>query len=226
MPTVTTIAIDGPVASGKTVVGLRIADAMGTRFLDSGAMYRAVTLAALRGSVPLSDDDALMHCAIMAELSLGDAPDGTRVLLDGEDVTDRLRDPEVEGAVSRVAAVAGVRQVLVSKQKAVAADGPIVMVGRDIGTVVLVNADLKVFLQASVEERAKRRHAERVGTDKETSLEAVEAALKERDYIDSHRAASPLRAAGDAVAIDTDGLSIDQVVERILELVSERSKHA
>ncbi len=226
MPTVTTIAIDGPVASGKTVVGMRIADAMGTRFLDSGAMYRAVTLAALRGSVSLSDDDALTHCAIVAELSLGDAPDGTRVLLDGEDVTDRLRDSEVEGTVSRVAAVAGVRHVLVSKQQAVAADGSIVMVGRDIGTVVLVNADLKVFLQASVEERAKRRHEERVGTDKETSLEAVEAALKERDYIDSHRAASPLRAAEDAVAIDTDGLSIDQVVERILELVSERSKHA
>ena len=226
MPTVTTIAIDGPVASGKTVVGMRIADAMGTRFLDSGAMYRAVTLAALRGSVPLSDDDALMHCAIVAELSLGDAPDGTRVLLDGEDVTDRLRGIEVEGAVSRVAAVAGVRQVLVSKQQAVAADGPIVMVGRDIGTVVLVNADLKVFLQASVGERAKRRHAEWVGTDKETSLEAVEAALKERDYIDSHRAASPLRPAEDAVAIDTDGMGIDQVVERILELVSERSEHA
>ena len=226
MPTVTTIAIDGPVASGKTVVGMRIADAMGIRFLDSGAMYRAVTLAALRGSVSLSDDDALANCASMAELSLGDAPVGTRVLLDGEDVTDRLRDPEVEGAVSRVAAVAGVRHVLVSKQQAVAADGPIVMVGRDIGTVVLLNADVKVFLQASVEERAKRRHEERVGTDKETSLEAVEAALKERDYIDSHRAASPLRLAEDAVAIDTDRLSIDQVVERVLELVSERSKHA
>ena len=226
MPTVTTIAIDGPVASGKTVVGMRIADAMGTRFLDSGAMYRAVTLAVLRGSISLSDDDALTHCAIVAELSLGDAPNGTRVLLDGEDVTDRLRDSAVEGAVSRVAAVAGVRHVLVSKQQAVAADGPIVMVGRDIGTVVLVNADLKVFLQASVEERAQRRHAERVGTDKETSLEAVEAALKERDYIDSHRAASPLRPAEDAVAIDTDGLGVEQVVERILELVSERSEHA
>ncbi len=226
MPTVTTIAIDGPVASGKTVVGMRIADAMGTRFLDSGAMYRAVTLAVLRGSISLSDDDALTHCAIVAELSLGDTPDGTRVLLDGEDVTDRLRDSAVEGAVSRVAAVAGVRHVLVSKQQAVAADGPIVMVGRDIGTVVLVNADLKVFLQASVEERAQRRHAERVGTDKETSLEAVEAALKERDYIDSHRAASPLRPAKDAVAIDTDGLGVEQVVERILELVSERSEYA
>ena len=169
MPTVTTIAIDGPVASGKTVVGMRIADALGIRFLDSGAMYRAVTLAALRGSLSLSDDDALTSCASMAELSLGDAPVGTRVLLDGEDVTDRLRDPEVEGAVSRVAAVAGVRHVLVSKQQAVAADGPIVMVGRDIGTVVLLNADVKAFLQASVE-GAGQASTRRAGRDGQGDL--------------------------------------------------------
>lgn len=226
MPTVTTIAIDGPVASGKTVVGRLVADALGFRFLDSGAMYRAITLAAIRGGVPMADDDALTACAIAADLSLGDAPEGTRVLLDGEDVTDHLRNPEVEGSVSRVAAVAGVRHVLVAKQQAVALDGAIVMVGRDIGTVVLADADVKAFLQASVEERAKRRHAERVGTDKETSLEAVEAALKERDFLDSHRAASPLRPAEDAVVIETDSLTIEQVVERVLELAAERSENA
>ena len=225
MPTVTTIAIDGPVASGKTVVGRRVADALGFRFLDSGAMYRAVALAAIRDSVPITDD-ALTACAIAADLSLGDAPEGTRVLLDGNDVTDRLRDADVEAIVSRVAAVAGVRNVLVGKQQAVAADGAIVMVGRDIGTVVLVDADVKAYLRASVEERAKRRHAERVGTDKETSLAAVEAALKERDYIDSHREASPLRPAEDAVVIETDGLSVEQVVERVLELAAERSGNA
>ncbi len=226
MPTVTTIAIDGPVASGKTVVGRRVADALGFRFLDSGAMYRAVTLAALRGDVPLTDDDALTACAVASDLSLGDAPEGTRVLLDGDDVTDKLRGPDVEGVVSRVAAVAGVRHVLVAKQQAVAADGAIVMVGRDIGTVVLARADVKAYLQASVEERAKRRHSERLGTDKETSLEAVEAALRERDHIDSSREASPLQPAEDAVVIDTDSLTIEQVVERVLELAGERSGNA
>ncbi|MDE2969981.1 MAG: (d)CMP kinase [Chloroflexota bacterium] len=225
MPKVATIAIDGPVASGKTVVGRRVADALGFRFLDSGVMYRAVSLSALRNGVPI-EDDALTTCASDSDLSLGDSPEGTRVLLDGEDITDRLRDPEVEGVVSRVAAMAGVRRVLVAKQQAVAADGPIVMVGRDIGTVVLADADVKAYLLASVEERAKRRHAERAGTDKETSLEAVEAALKDRDYIDSHRAASPLRPAEDAVVIDTDSLTIDQVVERVIELAAERSGNA
>ena len=226
MPTVTTIAIDGPVASGKTVVGRRVADALGFRFLDSGAMYRAVTLAALRGGALLADDVALTACAIASELSLGDAPEGTRVLLDGEDVTDELRGPEVEGAVSRVAAVAGVRHVLVEKQQAVAAEGAIVMVGRDIGTVVLADADVKAYLQASVEERAKRRHAERLGTNKETSLEAVEEALRSRDHIDSSREASPLRPAEDAVVIDTDSLTIEQVVEKVLNLAAERSGNA
>ena len=226
MPKVAAIAIDGPVASGKTVVGRRVADALGFRFLDSGVMYRAVSLAALRGGVPIADDDALTACASASDIALADGPDGARVLLDGEDVTGRLRDPEVEGIVSRVAAVAGVRRVLVAKQQAVAADGPIVMAGRDIGTVVLPDAAVKAYLQASVEERAKRRHAERAGTESETSLEAVEAALRNRDYIDSHRAASPLRPAEDAVVIDTDGLTIDQVVERVLELAAERSGNA
>lgn len=225
MPNVAAIAIDGPVASGKTVVGRLVADALGFRFLDSGVMYRAVSLAALRGAVPIADDTLTM-CAADAEISLADSSHGTRVLLGGEDVSDRLRDPEVEGIVSRVAAVAGVRHVLVAKQQAVAADGPIVMVGRDIGTVVLPDADVKAFLLASVEERAKRRHAERLGTDGETSLEAVETALKERDYIDSHRSASPLRPADDAVIIDTDSLTIDQVVERVLGLAAERSRNA
>ena len=196
------------------------------RFLDSGAMYRAVTLAAIRDGIPLSNDASVAACARAVELTLSFGPKGTRVLLDGQDVTDRLRDAVVEGGVSQVAAIAGVRRVLVAKQQAVASDGPIVMVGRDIGTVVLVDADVKVYLQASVEERAKRRHAEEAGTAKETSLEAVEAALRERDFIDSHRTASPLRPAEDAVVIDTDGLGITEVVERVLALAAERGAHA
>lgn len=226
MPTVTSIAIDGPVASGKTVVGRRVADALGFRFLDSGAMYRAVTLAALRSGVFLSDDNALAACASASDIALGDAPEGARVLLDGDDVTEDLRGPDVEGSVSRVAAVASVRHVLVAKQQEIAAGGAIVMVGRDIGTVVLADADVKAYLHASVEERAKRRHAERMGTDKATSLQAVEEALRARDHIDSSREASPLRPAEDAVVIDTDGLTVEQVVARVLELAAERSGNA
>lgn len=194
------------------------------RFLDSGAMYRAVTLAAIRDGIPLSDDEAVTARA--DEISLSFGREGARVLLAGEDVTERLRDAAVEGGVSRVAAIAGVRQALVAKQQAVAADGPIVMAGRDIGTVVLVDAGVKVYLQASVEERATRRHAEEAGTAKETSLEAVETALRERDRIDSHRAASPLRPAKDAVVIDTDGLGVTEVVDRVLALAAERGGHA
>ncbi len=189
-------------------------------------MYRAVTLAALRGAVPLADDDAVTACATDAALGLSDTAEGTRVMLEGEDVTDQLRIAEVEAAVSRVAEIAGVRHVLVAKQQEVAADGSIVMVGRDIGTVVLVEADIKVYLQASVEERAKRRHEERVGTPRETSLEEVESALRSRDYIDSNRDASPLRPAGDAVVIETDHLAIEQVVERVLQLAAERTGDA
>lgn len=223
MPKVSTIAIDGPVASGKTVVGRRLAKKLGFQFLDTGLMYRAVTLAALQGSVPLSDDTALATLASQAGITVSDTPRGTRVYLNNQDVTDFLRDPEVEVAVSRVSEVAGVRAVLVTKQREMASAGSIVMVGRDIGTVVLADADVKVYLQASVQERAKRRHSEQIGTEDETSAEAVQEKLEARDLQDSQRAASPLRPADDAQVMHTDGLSIEQVVDQIVQLVAARS---
>ncbi len=223
MPKVSTIAIDGPAASGKTVVGRQLALQLGFQFLDTGLMYRAITLAAIQHSTPLSNDVALTALASTTQITVTDTPQGTRVFLNNQDVTDSLRDPEVEAAVSLVSAIAGVRAVLVAKQRAIAEDGAIIMAGRDIGTVVLADADVKVYLQASAGERAKRRQREQPGADDKPSVGAVQTNLEARDLQDSQRAASPLRPAEDAHIIMTDGLSIEQVVAEILKLVTARS---
>ncbi len=223
MPKVSTIAIDGPAASGKTVVGRLVSVRLGFQFLDTGLMYRAVTLAAIQQSTPLSDDVALATLAGETEIAITDTPDGTRVVVNSADVTDSLRDTKVEAAVSQVSAVAGVRAVLVAKQRDMAEAGSIVMAGRDIGTVVLANADIKVYLQASAEERAKRRGLEKSGAKDKASAGAVQKDLEARDKQDSQRTASPLRPADDAHIIQTDGLSIEQVVAEILQLIAARS---
>ena len=223
MPKVSTIAIDGPAASGKTVVGRLVSVRLGFQFLDTGLMYRAVTLAAIQQSTPLSDDVALATLAGEAEIAITDTPDGTRVVVNSADVTDSLRDAKVEAAVSQVSAVAGVRAVLVAKQRDIAEAGSIVMAGRDIGTVVLADADIKVYLQASAEERAKRRGLEKSGAKDKASVGAVQKDLEARDKQDSKRTASPLRPADDAHIIQTDGLSIEQVVAEILQLIAARS---
>ena len=223
MPKVSTIAIDGPAASGKTVVGRLVSVRLGFQFLDTGLMYRAVTLAAIQQSTPFSDDVALATLAGETEIAITDTPDGTRVVVNSEDVTDSLRDAKVEAAVSQVSAVAGVRAVLVAKQRDMAEAGSIVMAGRDIGTVVLANADIKVYLQASAEERAKRRGLEKSGAKDKALAGAVQKDLEARDKQDSQRTASPLRPANDAHIIQTDGLSIEQVVAEILQLIAARS---
>jgi len=223
VPKVSTIAIDGPAASGKTVVGRLVSVRLGFQFLDTGLMYRAVTLAAIQQSTPLSDDVALATLAGETEIAITNTPDGTRVVVNSADVTDSLRDTKVEAAVSQVSAVAGVRAVLVAKQRDMAEAGSIVMAGRDIGTVVLANADIKVYLQASAEERAKRRGLEKSGAKDKASAESVQKDLEARDKQDSQRTASPLRAADDAHIIQTDGLSIEQVVAEILQLIAARS---
>lgn len=223
MPKVSTIAIDGPAASGKTVVGRLVSVRLGFQFLDTGLMYRAVTLAAIQQSTPLSDDVALATLAGETEIAITDTPDGTRVVVNSADVTDSLRDTKVEAAVSQVSAVAGVRAVLVAKQRDMAEAGSIVMAGRDIGTVVLANADIKVYLQASAEERAKRRGLEKSGAKDKALVGAVQKDLEARDKQDSQRTASPLRPADDAHIIQTDGLSIEQVVAEILQLIAARS---
>lgn len=206
------IAIDGPVASGKTVVGRAVAGRLGYRFLDTGSMYRAVTWTAIRRGVDLDDHTALAFLARSVDMRL---EAGDRLIVDGEDATDHLRDDDVERAVSPVSAVPGVRTALVSQQRAVADRGPIVMVGRDIGTAVLPDAQIKVFLQASSEVRARRRHNQNRDRDGSISYERVSDDLARRDKIDSGRAMSPLRPAPDAIVIDTAAMTVDQVIDQV-----------
>lgn len=213
------VALDGPASSGKSSVGAAVAATLGLRFLDTGLIYRAMTAMALREGVALDDAGALVPLA--ARVYLGDDGTGqlTRVLLDGRDATDWMRSDAVDGAVSAVARVPEVRTALLARQRALAADGGIVVVGRDIGTVVLPDADLKVFLDASVEARAGRRIAER-GLDPEGhEAEVVRERLRTRDDQDRNRAVAPLRAADDAVHVANDGTfeeAVDSVVTAIV----------
>jgi len=202
------------VASGKSAVGSRVARALGYRFIDTGVMYRAVTWLALERGVGLEDEAALTHLAESSRLEV----EPERVVIDGSDVTERLRSPEVGEAVSLVSRVPGVRHAMVAQQRRLAEAGGVVMVGRDIGTVVLPDAPVKVYLDASVEERVRRRLDELAEAGKEVSLQQVRDELALRDAIDSERATSPLRPADDATVIHTDDLSLDEVVERILKL--------
>lgn len=217
MPTSIAIAIDGPVASGKTAVGRLVAQLAGFRFLDTGAMYRAVTLAALERGTPLTEKDGLAELAELAEtITIGLTADG--VSLDGRDVTAHLRDTAVDRAVSAVSRVSGVRTALVRQQRAIAADGSIVVVGRDIGTVVLPGAALKVYLTADVQVRARRRHLEMEAHGEAADYSQVDGDLARRDRIDTERSDSPLRPADDAVIIDTDELEVEEVAREVLGL--------
>lgn len=200
-------------------MGSRVARDLGYRFVDTGAMYRAVTVAALQEGLDLNDENALAELADRVSLRIEPAPPGPdRVFVDGADVTERLRNAETGEAVSLVSRVPRVRQAMVKLQRELAAEGGIVMAGRDIGTVVLPDAPLKVYLDASREERVRRRHEELRAAGAEVSSEEVREELDLRDAIDSQRAASPLRPAEDAAHLDTDHLSLNQVVARILEL--------
>lgn len=216
------IAIDGPGASGKSAVGSRVAARLGLPFVDTGAMYRAVTWLALERGIAVTDAGALAALAHAADIEVAPPPPGSReyatIRIDGKDATPHLRDTAVERAVSPVSAVAEVRRVMVDLQRR-AATGSIVMAGRDIGTVVLPDADVKVYLDASPEVRARRRLDELAARGVVTTYQEVLADLLRRDEIDSTRAVAPLRPAADATVIVTDGLTIGQVVERVLELV-------
>jgi cytidylate kinase len=214
------IAIDGPVAAGKTVVGLKLARRLGFQFLDTGIMYRAITWLALQRAIPMDDTHALGELAHQVPIQLK-GQSGTQVLVGGHEISGELRDPDVERHVSLVARVPEVRQALVSQQRRLAAAGKLVMVGRDIGTVVLPDADLKVFMSASPEERARRRWREMQQNSRDVEYLQVLQEIKGRDYIDSHRPASPLTPAQDARLVDTEGLTEDQVVELILGMVQD-----
>lgn len=214
-----TIAIDGPGASGKSVVGRRVADALGMRLLDTGAMYRAATLVALRAGVDVGDEDAVARLASSLEMNLTSVETGERLLVDGRDLTDLLRTPEVDGSVSEVSRIPAVRSVMVGRQRAIATEGPIVMVGRDIGTVVLPSATLKVFLTASAETRAQRRYLELLQKGEEADRDEITAALKHRDKIDAARKDSPMKPADDAVLVETDRLDVEEVVQIIVSRI-------
>lgn len=214
----TTIAIDGPAASGKSTVGEALAERLNYLYLDTGVMYRAVTWAALQRDISVEDEEALTELAEQLDIKITDATeeDGRQytVLADEVDITWAIRTPEVDAHVSTVSAHAGVRRALVPKQRRVARDEPVVMVGRDIGTVVLPDADLKIYLDATVEERAERRWRELRDRDKnEVDYQDVLESMRRRDRIDSNRDVSPLRPAEDAVIIDTTDLSVGEVVD-------------
>lgn len=206
-------------------MGRQLAAALGYPFLDTGVMYRAITLAAIRRGIDLSDAAALSALAessrIDVSLSESGSVNSSTVTVDGEDVTSDLRSPAVEDAVSLVSRVPGVRAALVRQQREIASRRPVVMAGRDIGTVVLPDADLKVYLDASIEERARRRYREFASVHKSVSEDDVVADIRRRDQIDSEREVSPLKPAEDAVIIDTDGMSQDEVLARILSLVDQ-----
>ncbi|MCX2455584.1 (d)CMP kinase [Lacticaseibacillus nasuensis] len=215
------IAIDGPAGSGKSTIAKLVATKLGFIYCDTGAMYRTVTLMALRAKLPLNDEAAIMRHLEALTISFQPSAEGQLVFMNGEDVTLAIREPETTNNVSQVAALPAVRAELVKRQRAIAEAHDIVMDGRDIGTTVLPNAAVKIFLIASVAERAKRRFKENQARGITTPLAELETEIAERDRKDSTRATSPLRKAADAVELDSTSMTIDEEVTEILALVAQ-----
>jgi len=209
------IAIDGPSGAGKGTVARTVAEMLQYRHVDTGAMYRAVGWKALHDGIPLDNEAALAALAQRSNIGV----DGGRVTIDGHDVTQAIRTPDIDKAASSVARMSPVREVLVARQRHIGASGGIVMEGRDIGTVVFPNADVKIYLDASAEERARRRMNDPAHTGGQAGQAAVAASIDARDRSDTTRTASPLAVAPDAVTIDTTGVPIAQVVDRVMELI-------
>jgi len=219
------IAIDGPAGSGKSTIAQWIAARLGYLYFDTGVMYRAVTLAALCRGIEIDDEVEVTRIAqnVEIELQSPSVDDGrtNTILLDSEDVSWEIRSPLVEASVSQVSMYPGVRDAMTSRQREIGLRGNVVMAGRDIGTVVLPEADLKIYLDATVEERARRRFAESVLRGEDISYEDLLSSMRERDRLDSTRDCAPLRAAEDAVVMDTTELSIDEVAQQIMDLIGE-----
>lgn len=213
------IAIDGPASAGKSTVAKILASDLNYIYCDTGAMYRVLTLQALRHDVDVEDESKLV--ALLKNTDITFEPDGNqqKVFLNGENVTTDIRQPDVTNAVSAVSAHKGVREELVRRQQVIAEAGGIVMDGRDIGTAVLPDAEVKIFLVASAKERAERRYKENISKGIETPLEVLQKEIEDRDYKDSHREVSPLVQADDAVLLDTTSLSIDEVVGKMKEII-------
>lgn len=217
------IAIDGPSGSGKSTVGKAIARRLGYLYIDSGAVYRAVGRKALDTNIPLEDAPAIARLARHTSIKLEGDPDHLRVLLDGRDVSEAIRLPDASHASSVVATIVDVREAVVEKLREMASAGGVVMDGRDIGTKVFPDAQVKVFLDASLDVRARRRCDEERGGGREVTVEQIRTELEERDRRDRERTATPLIKAPDAVFIDTSALPLDSVIERVLEIARLRS---
>jgi len=222
MPIPNIIAIDGPAASGKSTLGRRLADSLGYLFFDTGVMYRAVTWVTLQSGVEVGDEAAVTRLAETVQIDVRppSKEDGRAcdVLADGIDITWETRTSEVEANVSPVSAYRGVRQALAAQQRRIGLRGRVVMVGRDIGTVVLPEADLKIYLDASAEQRARRRYNEIIGRGGQADYKQILAGVRRRDKIDSTRAFSPLRPAADAILLDSDRLNADEVFAKVQSL--------
>lgn len=220
------ITIDGPAASGKSTLGKNLADWLGYLYFDTGVMYRAVTYAAQHTGIPIDDEMAVTRLAETIDIDVRPASkqDGRAydVITDGRDITWEIRQPQVDSAVSQVSAYPGVRKALTIQQRRIGLRGKVVMVGRDIGTVVLPEADLKIYLEASVEERARRRYKEVTERGEQASIDEIQSNLMERDRIDSTRDVAPLRAAPDAIILNSDHLDKNQTLEAVKQLVKQK----
>lgn len=218
------VAVDGPAGSGKSTVAKEIAKALGILYIDTGAMYRTVGMACLKKGIDPADEGAVVASLDDLDMKIFPEAGGQRILLDGEDITSSIRTEEIGKAASSVAAYQKVREKLVEIQQGLAKEQSVIMDGRDIGTKVLPDAEVKIYLDASVEERAKRRVGELEAQGKTADLEIIREEIAQRDYQDMHRENSPLCRAEDAVNVDTTGLDIPAVTEKLLALIAEKTK--
>jgi len=216
------VAIDGPAGAGKSTISRRVAERLGFLYIDTGAMYRCVALAASRAGVPLEDEAKITALAESVRIQF--SARCQEVFLDGEDVTQAIREPRVSDAASRVSKIPGVRQAMVEEQRRIARGEPVVMEGRDIGTVVFPDAPVKIFLTAEPMERARRRASELEAKGVSADIGEIARQIEERDYRDANRSDSPMVQAADAVRLDTSNLSLDEVEEAILDIAATRLK--
>jgi len=213
------VAIDGPVGAGKTTTARLTAERLGFTYIDTGAMYRAVTFDVLEHGIDPEDESAVAELAARSVVELRREPDGLHTYLDGRNVSDRIRDRDVTDAVSAVSAQRAVRERMTELQRAYGAEGGVVMEGRDIGTVVFPDAEFKIYLDASIDVRARRRHAELSAKGCEVDLDVLRAEIAERDRANTERALAPLRKAADARVVDTSGMTLDEQVDAVVQLV-------
>lgn len=216
------VAVDGPAGAGKSSISKIVAKKLGYLYIDTGAMYRSVTWAVLHNHIDVNNQKAVEALLPELELTMEASDDSCKVFISGQDVTDFIRTPQVNNAVSIVASYKGVRQYLVERQRLMAEAGGVILDGRDVGSVVLPNAELKIYLTASVEARAMRRYLEVKGTVNEQTLEDIKDSVMQRDDMDKNRKESPLIQVEDAVLVDSSEMTFDETVEHILHLVQER----